>query len=119
MNADDTTDDTTGDTTGAVADHPTRSARAEEGAHDVHAWVARLAAELGVDPDLVDVEAVLDLARETAHGVARPAVPLTGFFLGYAVAAGARDRAEVERVAARITDLARAWAGEHGAGGAR
>jgi hypothetical protein len=84
----------------------------DAGGHDVHAWVARLADEFGVDPDLVDVEVLLDLSREAAHGVARPAVPLTGFFVGYAVATGTRDRAELDRVAARVTDLAREWARE-------
>jgi len=31
---------------------------------------------------------VLDLAREAAHGVARPAAPLTTFLAGYALGAG-------------------------------
>jgi Domain of unknown function (DUF6457) len=32
---------------------------------------------------------VLDLARDAAHGVARPAAPLTTFLAGYALGAGA------------------------------
>jgi hypothetical protein len=32
----------------------------------------------------LDVDAVLDLARDAAHGVARPAAPLTTFLAGYA-----------------------------------
>ena len=100
-----------------TADRPARAGH-EPAGHDLYAWVARLAAEFGVDPALVDVEAVLDLARETAHGVARPAVPLTGFFVGYAVASGTRDRAEFDRVAARVTDLAREWAKAREEGGA-
>lgn len=36
---------------------------------------------------------VLDLAREAAHGVARPAAPLTTFLAGYALGAdGGLDR---------------------------
>lgn len=89
--------------------HSERSGHEPAGA-DLYGWVDLLVAELGVAPDAVDVEAILDLARETAHGVARPAVPLTGFFVGYAVGAGTRDRAELERVAARVTALAREWA---------
>lgn len=81
---------------------------------DVYGWVDRLADELGVPREVIDVEAVLDLARETAQGVARPAVPLTGFFVGYAVGAGGKDRAELDRVAAAVTALARAWAGASG-----
>ncbi|WP_372593756.1 DUF6457 domain-containing protein [Actinotalea sp.] len=78
--------------------------------HDLESWVRLLTEEFDVTPDAVDLQAVLDLGLETAHGVARPAVPLTGFFVGWAVASGTRDRAELDRVAARVTDLAREWA---------
>lgn len=47
-------------------------------------WVARLGAELGFDPADVSVDEVLDLARDAAHTVARPAAPLTTFLVGYA-----------------------------------
>lgn len=74
-------------------------------------WVAAQVTALGVDPSAVDVDEVLDLAREVAHGVGRPAVPLTGFLAGYAVGAGTGDRAELERVLARLTAAARTWEG--------
>ncbi|MGH1526576.1 DUF6457 domain-containing protein [Leifsonia sp. L25] len=35
-----------------------------------------------------DVAAVLDLARDAAHGIARPAAPLTTFIAGIAVGRG-------------------------------
>lgn len=91
--------------------------RHEPAGADVHGWVDRLAAELGVPREVIDVETVLDLARETAHGVARPAVPLTGFFVGYAVGAGSHDRAELDRVAETVTRLAQAWGEARGAAG--
>ena len=94
----------------------TPSAHQAHAGHDLDAWVTLLASEFGVDPAAVDIQTVLDLARETAQGVARPAVPLMGFFVGYAVAVGTRDRAELERVAARVTSLARAWAAERDGG---
>jgi hypothetical protein len=47
-------------------------------------WVARLGAELGFDPAAVSVDEVLDLAKEAAHTIARPAAPLTTFLVGYA-----------------------------------
>ena len=47
-------------------------------------WVAELAAALGVDPGNLDRALVLDVARDAAHGVARPAAPLTTFLVGYA-----------------------------------
>jgi Domain of unknown function (DUF6457) len=52
------------------------------------AWVHELAGELGVDPAATDVTTLLDVARDAAHGVARPAAPLTTFLVG--LAAGQR-----------------------------
>jgi hypothetical protein len=43
--------------------------------------------ELNLSPEQQAV--VLDLAKEAAHGVARPAAPLTTFLAGYALGAGA------------------------------
>jgi hypothetical protein len=64
-------------------------------------WTAQVCAELGLDPALVDRDGVLDLARDVAHGVARPAAPLTAYLFGLAVGQG-RPSAEV---AATITAL--------------
>ena len=36
-------------------------------------WLAALAAELGLDAGLVPIGDVLDIARDVAYGVARPA----------------------------------------------
>ncbi len=63
-------------------------------------WLDAVGAELGVGG--VDRDLVLDLARDVAHGIARPAAPLTTYLLGLAVGAGA-DPAEA---AARLTALA-------------
>jgi Domain of unknown function (DUF6457) len=52
-------------------------------------WIADVCAALGLDPGSVDVALVLDLARDVAHGVARPAAPLTAYLLGVAVGRGA------------------------------
>ena len=54
---------------------------------DVESWSRELVAELGLDT-APDVAAVLDLARIAAHGVARPAAPLTTYLAGYAAARG-------------------------------
>jgi hypothetical protein len=40
-------------------------------------WVDELATALGLDPGAVDRDLLLDLARDAAHGVARPAAPHT------------------------------------------
>ena len=63
-------------------------------------WLARVSAELGVAA--VDRDLILDLARDVAHGVARPAAPLTTYLLGLAVGAGA-DPAEAS---ARLVAMA-------------
>jgi uncharacterized protein DUF6457 len=64
-------------------------------------WTAQVCTELGLDPALVDRDRVLDLARDVAHGVARPAAPLTAYLMGLAVGRG-HSPAEA---AARITAL--------------
>lgn len=51
---------------------------------ELDSWVQALEAELGLPPGTVDVAAVLDLARDAAHGVARPAAPVTTYAVGYA-----------------------------------
>jgi uncharacterized protein DUF6457 len=68
-------------------------------------WTAQACAELGLDPTMIDTKTVLDLARDVAHGVARPAAPLTAYLLGVAVGRGhpAKD------AAARLTHLASTW----------
>lgn len=48
------------------------------------AWVADLASALDVDPADVQRALILDVARDAAHNVARPAAPLTTFLVGYA-----------------------------------
>jgi hypothetical protein len=68
-------------------------------------WIDTVCLELGLDRGDVDKDLVLDLARDVAHGVARPGAPLTAFLLGLAVGRGAPAR----DAAARITGLAEGW----------
>jgi hypothetical protein len=66
----------------------------------------------GGDPALVGAEAVtivLDLARDAAHGVARPAAPLATFVAGLAVGRSGGSLADLQAVAARLTAAADAW----------
>ncbi|MEV6929587.1 DUF6457 domain-containing protein [Dactylosporangium sp. NPDC051485] len=52
-------------------------------------WLGEAAAALGVEaPSREERAAVLDLARDVAHNVARPGAPLTAFLLGVAVGRG-------------------------------
>lgn len=51
-------------------------------------WVARVCAELGLAAGDAEVRRVLDLARDVAHGVERPAAPVTAYLAGLAVGGG-------------------------------
>jgi hypothetical protein len=67
-------------------------------------WTAAVIAELGLPGD-VDVRKVLELARDVAHGVERPAAPLTTWLAGMAVANGG----DADDVMTRIRGLAATW----------
>lgn len=68
-------------------------------------WTGQACARLGIDPAAMDQSAVLDLARDVAHGVARPAAPLAAYLLGVAVGQGQ----PVTQAAAVLRDLAEQW----------
>jgi hypothetical protein len=71
-------------------------------------WVAELAEALGVDPAVVDRQLILDVARDAAHGVARPAAPLTTFLVGYAAGLSGADADAIAAKAAIAQRLATA-----------
>lgn len=68
-------------------------------------WINAACLELGLERGDIDRDLVLDLAREVAHGVARPGAPLTAYLLGLAVGRGAPAR----DAAARLTEMAEGW----------
>lgn len=73
-------------------------------------WIAAVRTELGIDPDLdMDVNGVLDLARDAAHGVARPAAPLTTFLVGYAAARAGGGPEAVADALRKASALAVSW----------
>lgn len=67
-------------------------------------WVDEVATALGVDLE-VDINGLLDLARDAAHNVARPAAPLTTFLVGYAAAQRGGGPAAVEDASAIVRTL--------------
>lgn len=71
-------------------------------------WLATLLRDLGLD-DAVDVRLLLDVSREVAHAVERPAAPLTAYVLGLAVAREPADGRTVAELAERVSELARGW----------
>lgn len=68
-------------------------------------WTEAVCADLGLDPGDADVTAVLDLTRDVAHGVARPAAPLTAYLVGVAVGRGR----SIQEATASVAALARSW----------
>ncbi|MFI7339171.1 DUF6457 domain-containing protein [Streptomyces sp. NPDC050085] len=77
-------------------------------------WITAAKDELGIDLD-VDTGVLLDLARDAAHGVARPAAPLTTFLVGYAAARAGGGPEAVREAAAKAAALANRWAEEDAA----
>jgi hypothetical protein len=71
-------------------------------------WVDEVCTALGIE-DAVDVDLVLEVARDVAHGVERRAAPVTTFLIGLA-AGRATDRATASAtLATRVQELASNW----------
>ena len=68
-------------------------------------WTEAVCAELGVQADDAAVRAILELTREVAHQVERPAAPVTSYLLGLAVGSGTPVAAAVTR----LRDLVAGW----------
>ena len=75
----------------------------------VNDWIREASSLAEVDAP-VDVDAILDLARDAAHGVARPAAPISTFILGYAAGARGLNAAAVAELAAMLGRAAEAHA---------
>lgn len=84
-----------------MAEHQTLAAG------DLEAWMVKVAVALDLPDDFsADIPAILDLARDVAHGFARPAAPLTTFLVGYAMALHGGDEATVNRLFDEVAALA-------------
>ncbi|MEU8466478.1 NTP transferase domain-containing protein [Streptomyces sp. NPDC029006] len=90
-------------------------AHIREHGHVLDEWISAVKNELGIDLD-VDTGALLDLARDAAHGVARPAAPLTTFLVGYAAAQGLGGPEAVAEATRKAAALALRWAEESDGG---
>jgi hypothetical protein len=65
-------------------------------------WTDQVCEALGLDPKLIDQTLILDLARDAAYGVARPAAPLTTYLVGVAVGHGSDPAAAAAVVTALL-----------------
>ncbi|MFF8015705.1 NTP transferase domain-containing protein [Streptomyces sp. NPDC007929] len=92
-------------------DIATARARIREHGHVLDEWISAVKDELGIDLE-VDTRGLLDLARDAAHGVARPAAPLTTFLVGYAAAQSGGGPEAVAEAARKAAALAARWAQE-------
>ena len=72
-------------------------------------WIADVAPAMGRDPAAVPEQLLLELTREVAHTVIRPAGPVTTFLIGQAVAGGTDPAAAAAAVTARVE----AWRAAH------
>jgi hypothetical protein len=72
-------------------------------------WISRLCDALDVPIADVDTNAVLDLARDAAHNVDRPAAPVTTYVVGYAAAQRGGGAKAVAEVTQRAAQLAQDW----------
>ncbi len=75
---------------------------------DLSRWVDELCSALGIDTP-VDRDLVLDLARDAAHGVARPAAPLTTFLVGLAAGLRGGSPDDIAAAARLAKQLATDW----------
>ncbi|MBV9314672.1 MAG: hypothetical protein JO100_13295 [Pseudonocardia sp.] len=77
-------------------------------------WIAEACRELDLtlaDPRTT-TNAVLDLTADVAHGVARPAAPVTAFLLGLAAGRADDPEAAVAELAARLSARATVWSSD-------
>ncbi len=75
----------------------------------IQAWVEHLCTALEVDPDSVQLREILDMTRDVAHHVDRPAAPVSAFVVGLAAARGGGTPEAVRDALATASEAALAW----------
>lgn len=73
------------------------------------AWAAALRERFGLADADVPVAAVLDLTRDVANAVARPAAPLGAFVAGLVAGRAGTDPAEVLAALREVAAAAEGW----------
>ena len=87
------------------------------GVNTLREWVDLVCRELDITGDVSPAamqSRVLDMSRDVAHDVARPAAPLTAYLLGLAAGRTIDPEATADELARRVCQLAQRWAAEHG-----
>ncbi len=74
---------------------------------EMRRWLEAVCQELDIEPTVLDdnIDPLLDLIRDVAHGPSRPAAPLTAFLVGISAGAttGTERPADLARVVAERT----------------
>jgi len=77
---------------------------------DLAEWITHVCNVLELPPNIADYEQLLlDVARDVAHNVMRPAAPLTTFLVGLAAAGQEDPGAAIERAATVVSALSVEW----------
>jgi hypothetical protein len=70
-------------------------------------WVMAVAEDLGLTPNPADTRTILDMTKDVAHNVDRPAAPITSYLVGIAVGRGM----PLSQAIKQVSDLADSWPG--------
>ncbi|MCR2783841.1 MULTISPECIES: DUF6457 domain-containing protein [unclassified Microbacterium] len=76
------------------------------------AWALALRERFALSPEDVPIALILDLARDVATGVARPAAPFSAFVAGLVAGRAGGTPDDVRAAVGAITELAAGWQGE-------
>lgn len=73
------------------------------------AWAAVLRERFALAEEDLPVPLILDLARDVANGVARPAAPFSAFAAGLIAGRAGGSPADVRAAVAAVVELASTW----------
>jgi hypothetical protein len=79
---------------------------------NLHDWIDEVCDVLELEDTEIDEGLILDLARDAAHEVERPAAPITTFLVGLAAGLKGGKTSDVEELAGRAQALAMKWGGD-------
>lgn len=72
-------------------------------------WALALREQFGLAAEDVPIGLILDLARDVANGVARPAAPFSAFVAGLVAGRAGGTPEQVRDAVARVVELAGNW----------
>ena len=77
-------------------------------------WTRTVSQALGLDESQIDRDLILDLTKDVAHNVARPAAPLTAFLVGLAAGKAGGGPDDVRQAAEKAAALANGYTAPDG-----